>query len=49
MIGLLTGKVAVITGASTGIGAEAARVFAREGAAVVLGARSEDRLAELCD
>jgi NAD(P)-dependent dehydrogenase (short-subunit alcohol dehydrogenase family) len=49
VIGLLTGKVAVITGASTGIGAEAARVFAREGAAVVLGARSEDRLAELCD
>jgi NADP-dependent 3-hydroxy acid dehydrogenase YdfG len=40
--GLLSGKTIVITGASTGIGAEAARLFAREGAALVLGARSED-------
>ncbi|WP_041834037.1 SDR family NAD(P)-dependent oxidoreductase [Actinoplanes sp. N902-109] len=43
-IGLLNGKVIVITGASRGIGAAAARVFAREGAAVVLGARSTDAL-----
>jgi NAD(P)-dependent dehydrogenase (short-subunit alcohol dehydrogenase family) len=46
---LLAGKVIVITGASSGIGAEAARVFAGEGAKVVLGARSEGRLVELCE
>lgn len=46
---LLADKVIAITGASSGIGAEAARVFAREGAAVVLGARSEDRLVALRD
>jgi NAD(P)-dependent dehydrogenase (short-subunit alcohol dehydrogenase family) len=39
-IGLLTGKVVLITGASRGIGAAAARLFAREGAAVVVAARS---------
>ena len=43
-IGLLTGKVIFITGASRGIGAAAARLFAREGAAVVLAARSTDAL-----
>ncbi|GAA4686423.1 SDR family NAD(P)-dependent oxidoreductase [Frondihabitans cladoniiphilus] len=39
-LGLLTGKVVFITGASRGIGAAAARLFAREGASVVLAARS---------
>ena len=43
-IGLLTGKVVFITGASRGIGAAAAHLFAREGAAVVLAARSADAL-----
>jgi NAD(P)-dependent dehydrogenase (short-subunit alcohol dehydrogenase family) len=43
-IGLLTGKVVFITGASRGIGAAAARLFASEGAAVVLAARSTNAL-----
>jgi NAD(P)-dependent dehydrogenase (short-subunit alcohol dehydrogenase family) len=43
-IGLLTGKVVFITGASRGIGAAAARLFSSEGAAVVLAARSTDAL-----
>lgn len=46
---LLAEKVALITGASTGIGAAAARLFAREGASVVLSARSEDKLVDLED
>jgi NAD(P)-dependent dehydrogenase (short-subunit alcohol dehydrogenase family) len=47
--GLLADKVVLVTGASTGIGAEAARLFAREGARVVLTARSAERLAEVTD
>lgn len=43
----LAGKTALITGASSGIGAAAARVFARQGAAVTLVARRKDRLEEL--
>ena len=45
--GLITGKVVFITGASRGIGAAAARLFAKEGAAVVLAARSTDALDRL--
>ncbi|CAM5593177.1 Glucose 1-dehydrogenase OS=Streptomyces alboniger OX=132473 GN=CP975_08700 PE=3 SV=1 [Streptomyces alboniger] len=42
--GLLAGKVAFITGAGRGIGAAAARLFAREGARVLLAARTETQL-----
>ena len=41
----LEGKVALITGASQGIGAATARLFAQAGAAVVLASRSEEELA----
>ncbi|HXH33907.1 MAG TPA: SDR family oxidoreductase [Plantibacter sp.] len=41
---LLEGKVVFITGASRGIGEASARLFAREGASVVLAARSFDTL-----
>jgi NAD(P)-dependent dehydrogenase (short-subunit alcohol dehydrogenase family) len=44
---LLASKVVLVTGASSGIGAEAARLFAREGASVVLTARRAERLAEV--
>lgn len=40
----LNGKVAVITGGSTGIGLGVARAFAREGAGVILAARGADRV-----
>jgi len=43
------GKVVVITGASSGLGEAAARLLADEGAAVVLGARREDRIRALAE
>ena len=43
----LSGKAALITGASRGIGAAAARAFAAAGAKVALVARSEDAIASL--
>jgi NAD(P)-dependent dehydrogenase (short-subunit alcohol dehydrogenase family) len=43
----LRGKVAIVTGASRGIGAATARAFADAGAAVALAARSEHELTEL--
>lgn len=42
--GLLAGKVAFVTGAGRGIGAAAARLFAREGARVMLAARTREEL-----
>ncbi|MDX2542446.1 SDR family NAD(P)-dependent oxidoreductase [Streptomyces sp. WI04-05B] len=46
---MLHGRVAMITGASSGIGAAAARLFAAEGAAVVLTARRAEPLETLAE
>jgi NAD(P)-dependent dehydrogenase (short-subunit alcohol dehydrogenase family) len=43
----LDGKIAVITGATAGIGEATAELFAREGATVVLAARRAEKLAEV--
>ncbi|WAG80981.1 SDR family oxidoreductase [Metapseudomonas furukawaii] len=43
----LTGKVVLVTGASSGIGAHMARVAAQAGARVVIGARRLDRLEQV--
>ena len=44
--GRLAGKVAIITGASTGTGPVMAELFVREGAKVLLSARREDKVLE---
>ena len=45
----LTGKVAAVTGAASGIGLACSRAMLAEGAQVVLVDRAADRLATLCD
>ena len=46
---LLENKVAIVTGASRGIGAAAAQAFAVAGAKVVLAARNEHDLQEVAE
>ncbi len=45
----LSGKTVLITGASSGIGAAAAREFAETGATVLLAARNEEKLKKIAD
>ncbi|SEH31004.1 SDR family NAD(P)-dependent oxidoreductase [Magnetospirillum fulvum] len=49
MSGLLAGKVALVTGASRGIGAAVVRRFAAEGAEIIAIARNQPSLEELDD
>ena len=43
----LEGKIALVTGASSGLGVQFAKALARQGAAVVLLARRKDRLEQV--
>jgi NAD(P)-dependent dehydrogenase (short-subunit alcohol dehydrogenase family) len=44
----LSGRVALVTGASSGLGAQFAKTLAKAGAAVVLASRRVDKLKDLC-
>jgi len=48
-MGRLSDRVVILTGASSGIGAESARMLGREGARIVMVARRADRLTAICD
>jgi NADP-dependent 3-hydroxy acid dehydrogenase YdfG len=48
-VGALDGKKAIVTGASSGIGAATARALSNDGARVAVGARRVERLGELGD
>ena len=47
-MGKLDGKVAVVTGGSSGIGKSIALLYAKEGADVVIISRNEEALKEVC-
>ncbi|MEY3362762.1 MAG: hypothetical protein RLZZ538_305, partial [Actinomycetota bacterium] len=47
--GKLAGRVALVTGASWGIGAAVAKLFAREGASVVVNTYPDDKMSKLAD
>lgn len=46
---MITDKVVIITGASSGIGEATAKLLASKGAKIVLGARREDKLKQIAD
>ncbi len=48
-MGRLDNKIAIVTGGNSGIGEATAKLFAREGASVVITARRETELKRVCD